>query len=136
MLSQRALVPPSSSPSVIHIWMWVCKCMCIIRCIDVRECIYIYIHICGSQMWTLGIISQEMTSLFPEIVYPTRTQVSLCRLGWLSTKLLGSLVLSFQCWDKKQTPQCLVIIYMPQTGFRSSGLCGKYFIKWSISLAP
>ena len=117
MLNQRGLVPPSSSHSVFPVCMLVCGCVCIIKCLFVRECLYIYIHICGCQNWTLFFVSRELTSLFSETGY--NTGESVIRLGWMSSRLPGSLVQFTQCWYNKNTPPCLR---------------GKHFSQWNISL--
>ena len=59
--------------------------------------------------------------------YNNGKQGSLIRLGWISGKLPGSLVLFPQCWYNKHMPPCLAIMSMPETGFQSSVLSGKHF---------
>lgn len=47
---QRALVSPSSSHSVLHVYMWVCKCVCIFRWLYERMCVHVHTHMWNSQV--------------------------------------------------------------------------------------
>ena len=110
------------SISCMYVDVW----MCVHNQVAIWKRMYVHVH---THMWksevNLGCCFLGVDKLV--FRYNTGKQSSLIRLGWITSKLLGSLVLFHQCWYKKHMTPCLVITSMPETGFQSSVLSGKLF---------